>query len=190
MTVPPHRTGEPWTEVQKDACVAEYVANGAAAAVRMFGCSRQQVNRWARARGVPPAVAAAQRAKAAGEGLATKRARIREQLLEKVLDMLDRMDEEHIDFKGQKAQPVTYPKAPAAACQNYATCVAILIDKFRLEMGEPVPASRHIHTGDEGGPIRLETEDAEGVAERLTEKVAGALVIAQAHAITAEASGD
>jgi hypothetical protein len=46
------------------------------------------------------------------------------------------MDAPHVDFKGKDAGSVTYPVAPAAAVQNYATSIGILLDKVRLEAGE------------------------------------------------------
>ena len=46
------------------------------------------------------------------------------------------MDAPHIEFKGKDAISVEYPIAPAGAVQNYATSVGILIDKYRLEVGE------------------------------------------------------
>jgi ABC-type branched-subunit amino acid transport system ATPase component len=52
----------------------------------------------------------------------------------------------HIDFKGKDATEVTYPKAPAAAFQQYATSAAILIDKFRLEGGEVTERTEAITT--------------------------------------------
>ena len=64
-------------------------------------------------------------------------------LLERAADLLERMDEPHVEFKGKDADQVTYPMAPAAAVQNYATSAAILIDKFRLEMGEATGRQEH-----------------------------------------------
>lgn len=74
------------------------------------------------------------------EAAQAKAAELRQQLtyllLEKAVDLLGRMDAEHVEFKGKDADQVTYPIAPASAVQNYATSAAILIDKYRLEMGE------------------------------------------------------
>ena len=71
--------------------------------------------------------------------IAAKRAELKQLLIDKAVDLAHRMDEEHIDFKSAgPAGPmeVTYPKATAQACQQYATAIGILIDKFRLESGE------------------------------------------------------
>ena len=40
---------------------------------------------------------------------------MRELLLVKAKDALERMDQPHIEFKGKDATQVTYPKAPASA---------------------------------------------------------------------------
>lgn len=69
------------------------------------------------------------------------REELRVMLLEKAVDLLQRMDAEHVDFKGKDADQVTYPIAPAGAVQNYATSVGILIDKYRLEVGEATTRS-------------------------------------------------
>ena len=64
------------------------------------------------------------------------REELRVRLLEKALDALDRMDERHIDYKGNNALEVSWEVAPSGAFKDYATGAAILIDKYRLEMGE------------------------------------------------------
>jgi hypothetical protein len=64
------------------------------------------------------------------------REELRVLLIETPIKLIRRMDEPHIDFKGKDAQMVEYPVAPAPAVQHYATSVGIMIDKYRLEMGE------------------------------------------------------
>lgn len=78
-----------------------------------------------------------------------KREELREKILDKALDMLDRMDEPHHDYRGKDADRVTWDKAPADACKAYATSCAILVDKFRLEMGETTGRTAHEHVGAE-----------------------------------------
>lgn len=78
--------------------------------------------------------------------IAAKRAELKQLLIDKAVDLAHRMDEEHIDFKSAgPAGPmeVTYPKATAQACQQYATAIGILIDKFRLESGEVTSRDEH-----------------------------------------------
>ena len=71
--------------------------------------------------------------------IAAKRAALRERLLEEAAYCAEAIHNEHIDFKSAgKEGPVkvVFPVAPAAAVQNYATALGILLDKFRLESGE------------------------------------------------------
>ena len=71
--------------------------------------------------------------------IAATRTFLQERLLLRAVDLEARMDEPHIDFKSAGPlgpMEVTFPKATAQACQQYATAIGILIDKFRLESGE------------------------------------------------------
>ncbi len=95
------------------------------------------------------------------------RAELRVALLEKAVDLLGRMDAEHIEFKNsaKEIREVVYPIAPAGAVQNYATSVGILIDKYRLEAGEATTRteSRDLTaklTDDELDAAIREAEDA------------------------------
>lgn len=133
-----------YSEEQKTAALVVYAERGLTAAGRETGIPKMTIWRWAKATGtvtvtVTPAekveMAAAGRL-ANAERLAVVREGLRQHLIEKADDLLDRMDEPHVDFKGAKAEEVIYPRAPAGAVQNYATSVGILIDKFRLESGE------------------------------------------------------
>jgi hypothetical protein len=77
---------------------------------------------------------------------AAKRAELKQLLIANAVDLANRMHEEHIDFKSAgPAGPVevTYPKAPAQACQQYATAIGILLDKYRLECGEVTSRDEH-----------------------------------------------
>lgn len=69
------------------------------------------------------------------------RERIRLLILEKAEDLLKRMDEPHVDFKGKDAAMVTYPVATSSDVRNYAMSFAVLLDKYRLEMGESTSRS-------------------------------------------------
>ncbi|MFH0917030.1 MAG: hypothetical protein V1912_11390 [bacterium] len=127
-----------YSEAEKDAALAIFVERGLAAAWRETGIPKPTVARWAQKQGIvteAPAKMAEARA-VAGEQAKTLRAQLRVTLLEKAADLLDRMDAEHVDFKGKDSDEVVYPIAPASAVQNYAVSVGILIDKFRLESGE------------------------------------------------------
>lgn len=121
-----------------------YISDGLAHAWRITGIPKPTIASWARRAGMPHTDAAV-KTEAATEAAADRAKQLREELrvklLEKASDLLDRMDAPHIDFKGKDSDEVTYPIAPAAAVQNYATSVGILIDKYRLEVGEATSRS-------------------------------------------------
>lgn len=127
-----------YSEAEKTHWVAKVASDGLAAAWRESGIPKPTIARWAHKAGVE--TYQPEKTHAATEALKAMHAQRREtlkvQLLERALDLLERMDAEHVDFKGKDADTVVYPIAPAAAVQNYAMSAAILIDKFRLEMGE------------------------------------------------------
>ena len=121
-----------------------YASDGLAEAWRRTGIPKPTIASWARRAGLPHTDASAktQAATEAAEDRAKKlRAELRLGLLEKAVDLLARMDAPHTEFKGKDAQVVEYPIAPAGAVQNYATSVGILIDKYRLEIGEATTRS-------------------------------------------------
>lgn len=127
-----------YTPNERLEALAIFKDEGLAEAWRQTGIPKPTLAGWAQAAGIRtdgPAKTAA-----ATEAAQAKAVRLREELrlalLEKAVDLLERMDAEHVDFKGKDAHAVTYPIAPAGAVQNYATSVGILIDKYRLEMGE------------------------------------------------------
>lgn len=124
---------------EKAAALNLYVSDGLAEAWRQTGIPKPTIASWARRAGFPHTDAAA-KTRAATISAAARadqlRAELRLSLLEKAVDLLERMDAPHVEFKGKDSTEVTYPIAPAGAVQNYATSVGILIDKYRLESGE------------------------------------------------------
>ena len=136
-----------YSQEERDAALAVYQSDGLAAAYRASGASKPSIKRWAERSGI--VTYHGEKTQAATEArqvsIDAKRVKLRELLLDKALDMAARMDEPHIDFKGANVTRVTFPKAPAGACQNYATSIAILIDKFRLESGEVTGREAVIH---------------------------------------------
>ena len=84
--------------------------------------------------------------------LPAEREAIREQMLDKALDLLARIDEPHIDYRGKDIVEVRWEKAPSGDVQRYVTSVGILIDKYRLEMGETTGRTESIGLS----PIDLE----------------------------------
>ena len=132
------RTYSPERKAEALAACAEW---GQYRASKELGIPQRTIGRWAQAAGIVSR--RDEKLKAAHEAyeanIAVKRAELKQLLIDKAVDLAHRMDEEHIDFKSAgPAGPmeVTYPKATAQACQQYATAIGILIDKFRLESGE------------------------------------------------------
>lgn len=140
-----------YTMDEKAAALAVYVEKGVAEAWRQTGIPKPTIASWAR-RGNVHSDAPAKTIEAV-EAARVRSMRLREELryrlLEKAADLLDRMDAEHVDFKGKDVEQVVYPIAPASAVQNYATSVGILIDKFRLEMGEATGRTEHHEITDD-----------------------------------------
>jgi transposase-like protein len=130
--------GHAFSEEEKQDAIRLVAEGGLASAWRETGIPKPTLVRWCKDAGVerfhPERTRAA--VDALQQSAALNRERLRSELLERALDILERMDEPHVEFKGKDADEVTYPIAPAAAVQNYATSAAILIDKYRLEMGE------------------------------------------------------
>ena len=130
-----------YTAEERAEALRLYVEVGPCEAARRLGMDKRLVSKWAKKTGV--ATVATQKnlegVEAAEAKAAHLRGKLKGLLLEKAVDLLGRMDEPHIDFKGGGnlgPVEVTYPKATASACQAYATAAAVLIDKFRLENGE------------------------------------------------------
>ncbi len=133
-----HQLMATYTDTQKAEAVTLYLEHGTAEASKHTGISGRSITRWANATGLVSQDR--QKTDQAREQLARRNAERREHvktlLLEKAEDLLGRMDQPHIDFKGGKAEQVTYPIATSGDVKNYAVAVAVLIDKYRLESGE------------------------------------------------------
>jgi len=127
-----------YTPEQKAEALALYAVEGPTAVQTQLGIPKQTVAQWASADNVR--TVRNERTAAALEAVLLDRAVVREQLrdemLRRALDLLGRMDAPHVDFRGKDAQQVTYPLPSPSGCQSYATAAAILLDKFRLEVGE------------------------------------------------------
>src|SRR3990167_922087 len=126
--------------------LALYAVVGLAETARQTGIPKPTVASWVTRAGLPhtDSTRKTEAATAAAESRAKQlRVDLRLKLLEKAVDLLDRMDAPHVEFKGKDVTEVEYPIAPAAAVQNYATSVGILIDKYRLEMGEATDRMEH-----------------------------------------------
>lgn len=119
-----------------------YAELGLAEAHRRTGVGKSTLRRWAKLAGI--LVDDAERTRAATEASVAVKAQVqaelreglRIKLLEKAHDLLGRMDAPHVEFKGNHANQVEYPIAPAGAVKDYAIAFAVLLDKYRLEVGE------------------------------------------------------
>jgi len=130
-----------WPPDVRERALELWQSEGMAKAHAETGVPKSTINRWRTAAGLEPGASDAnEQTRHATEARlaqqAEKRVTLQELFLDKAIDMLKRMDEKHTDFKGRDAVEVHFEKAPSGACQQYATAAAILIDKFRLEVGE------------------------------------------------------
>lgn len=127
-----------YSDTQKREAVNLYIQHGTTKASQQSGVPKRTLLRWAKDSDV--VAQARDKTDTARTELARvnaeRRERIKTTLLEKIEDLLGRMDVPHVDFKGKDAQMVTYPVATSGDVKNYAVSVAVLIDKYRLEMGE------------------------------------------------------
>lgn len=128
-----------------------YPEHGTAETVRQTGVPPRTVRRW-----VNEANLAAARSLALEEGgllLAQTHQVMREEvkvlLLEKVVDLLERMDQEHVEYKaaGAEMHRLVHPVATSGDVKNYATSIQALIDKYRLEMGESTGRTESLTIG-------------------------------------------
>jgi len=154
--------------------LAVYETEGPSEAGRRFGISRFLVGDWAAAAG--KSTTANSKASFADANLANqaRRERIRSKMLLRVEEMLDRLKEPSVQYVGNGAHPieVQLPHPPANVCKDLALACAILLDKYRLEKGEPTE--------------RWEANSDE-VSRKLEDKLIG-LVVPTAEAITKAAS--
>ena len=129
-----------YTDTQKQDAVDLYLKHGTAEAARRTGITGRSIIRWANKSGVSQDKA--EQTEAAREALAAKNAerreRIRSSILVKVEDILGRMDMPHHDYRaaGKELHRVEWDTARSGDVKNYAVSMAILLDKYRLEMGE------------------------------------------------------
>jgi transposase-like protein len=126
-----------YTDEQKAEAVRLYVEVGAEEAAETVGCSRRQVYRWLGSHNVTAKTNDDRRAETQTRH-AEKREELRNLLLDQAVDALHRMNEAHVEYRqiGGREEQVVYEKAAPADWKSYATAAAILIDKYRLEMGE------------------------------------------------------
>jgi len=142
-----------YTKKQKQEALKLYVEIGQAKAAKTLGIPKGTICSWARRAGV--------RSNATEKTEAASKARraqneermeeVKRQLTLRILDLNNRMDERHKEFRGQQAKEVWYDNAPSDAVKAYATSIGILIDKYQLLTGGPT--GRNEHTGKDGAPL-------------------------------------
>lgn len=93
--------------------------------------------------------------------LSAKREALAERFLDKADDMMERMDEPHIVMYQKDGEALVIPMGDSSDCKNYATAAAIMLDKFRLEMGESTDRTEHV-----GVPSKRVEEKLDELAQR------------------------
>lgn len=150
-----------YTAEEKAEALTVYETEGLAEAVRATGIPKGTISVWALREDVHTVYTPEKMREAIEQASATreaaraeKRETLRDLLLDKSIDMLQRMDAEHSLWVGVKdPKKLTYDQAEAADCQRYAVSAGILIDKYRLEMGETTSRaevslpSRNVNSG-------------------------------------------
>jgi hypothetical protein len=166
-----HKSTNAYPDYFVDYVVEVYRQTGLAAAARITGMGTSTVKLWARRRGVVTEMGQTESLAKATVAAEEVRTKVREKLMHAALDLLERMNMPHVDFKGNGAQEVTYPLPSASSCQSYVTAVGILIDKYRLEMGET--------TGRSAVDITVTDEDRRKVEDDVAKVIAEAQGIAE-----------
>ncbi len=139
-------TKRTYTEEQRDEACLVYVEHGPSEAQRRTGIPTSTLHDWAQQRGIRTVrnQKTAEATEAAALDARAKRASLQCLLLDRALDALERMDQEHKDFRGKDATEVSWDKAPSGAMKDYAMTAAILIDKLRLEEGSATARTEHV----------------------------------------------
>lgn len=137
-----------YTDEQKAEALELYLEFGPAEASRHCGIPSGTIRSWAYRADLPrlryEQTEEATQAASARRDL--KREELRELLLDQSIDLIHRMNEEHKDYRGKDA--VYWDRAPSGSTKDYATAAAILIDKYRLEMGEATTRTYHEGSDD------------------------------------------
>ena len=129
-----------YTDEQRAEALVLYVEHGTAEASRRTDIPRRTIRHWANHEGL--AAARDLVLTEGGERLAktykVMRAEARVLMVEKITDLLERMDQPHVEFKvaGNEIHEVTHQIASSGDVKNYASAMKLILDSFRLEMGE------------------------------------------------------
>lgn len=140
-----------WSEDDRNLALMLYPEKGTAQTARETGIPPRTIRRW-----VNEANLAAARSLALKEGGAllaktheVMREEVRVLLLEKTLDLLERFDVPHVEYKaaGAEMHRLEHPAATSGDVKNYAGAIHQLIDKYRLEMGESTGRTENVTLG-------------------------------------------
>jgi hypothetical protein len=144
-----------YTKAEREAALVLFVDEGPTAAAKKTKIPANTIKSWAKREGLsaPASEATAAATAAAAARAEQRRTELRHDLIEKAAEILTRMSQPHEELKvvslgrehGSEVQHVQVDLPPASAVRDYAVTVGILIDKYRLEMGEDTDR-RHITT--------------------------------------------
>lgn len=135
-----------YSDEQRRNAVALVGEHGIAEAHRKTGIPKTTLSGWATDAGV--ARTGSEKTRAALEASNARceeiRGEIRVKLASRASELLDRINEAHVEFVGKDGRREEIDKATAQATQHYAVSVGILIDKLRLELGEVTDRTEHV----------------------------------------------
>jgi DNA-binding transcriptional MerR regulator len=147
-----------WDQTTRQQAIDLYVTDGASEASRRTGVPVRTVRYWANAEAL--AAARDQRLTDGAARLAKQHAQLREEIrlrtLEVSADLLDRISAEHekiVVLSGGPMNPPFVERVPlelpeASDVKAYAVAFGVLLDKYRLEMGEHTTHTRTESTDD------------------------------------------
>ena len=136
-----------YTNEQRAAALEVYRTDGPRDAAKQTGIPARTISRWAAAAGVSTDVT--QKTTSATEAARAKAAELRTRLevalLERSLDLVDRMGRAHVEFRTVpgsrdevgRIEQVDYDICPDGAVKNLMTAVGIATDKIALLAGDP-----------------------------------------------------
>lgn len=141
-----------YSDTQRQEALDLYPEHGTSETSRRTGIPQRTIRRWANEEGLTAA-----RSKALEEGgemlsktVAVMRSESQVKLAERILDLLDRMEESHIEYKaaGSEMHRLEYEIATSTDVRNYASAVKDLLTLLRLELGEHTSRTYHDGTDD------------------------------------------
>lgn len=147
-----------WDPDIKQQALNLYVTHGSIEASEQTGVPPRTIRHWANQADL--AKARTQNLEAAALVLTARhhsmRQELRLRLIEKAVDMLDRIDQPHEHIvtltgatgEGAHVERLELALPTAGDVKSYATAFGILLDKYRLELGESTGRTEHVGTDD------------------------------------------